>query len=394
MLTMLFVPLDPRGLQCSRIRATLRCALVVLSLGARAYALDTAATDAGTTDAASVTRAPISETDAADAGAAPAAEPALVVVDAATTAPVLREDAGVNKTDVAPEQSKPSTSEPNKTANQGSSDDDDDGQPLWTGTTRFASRFYEVGITAGMGGLLYAPDAGLVGMSGLSIQEHHGLLSKVGVALLVALGQSNSRYVGSTTTVEGNYIVRRDYYRSLTPEERAAQAAAVAAAINGEYTTTLTVYGRDFLGIGPGATQAAGAEFSLGVDFNTFDIGQLPSVLTIGFYAASLSAPASWKSPGSKVSEISYTNLGVVGRWHVPASRYADLFLEWDANVLQLFLAGDEARASGKLYTSPLKIGAYGHLTDRAYLRGQINMGGVGVGDGKIGAQLELGVRF
>jgi hypothetical protein len=411
------------------LRGILRASVVatIFVVRSQAYALDasvaTDATDAGRPDAnlgantltpraeasivdagAAGSRGPVdaraADAAAADAGAAALLPtlPALTQADAGPLPPASRDDAGSLSSAPSAAGSKPSGGEASVKPASNASDDGDDSTehdpPLWTGTTRFASRFYEVGVSFGIGGLLYAPGAASVGMSGLTIQEHHGLLSKVGVALLVALGQSNRRYVGSTTSVEGNYVVRRDYYRSLTPAEHAAQAAALSAAIDGEYTTTLTVYGRDFLGLGLGTTQASGAEFSLGVDFNTFDIGGLPSVLTVGFYAASLSAPASWKAPGSKVSELSYSNLGVVGRWHFPASRYADVFLEWDANVLQLFLGGDEERAKGNLYTSPLKLGAYGNLTDRAYVRGQVNIGGLGVSDGKVGAQLELGVRF
>lgn len=339
--------------------------------------------------------------EALDAGAPPASEgtdagsasplPALAEADAGVAAP---------PPPVAVPPPPPTVATPHKVQDRPKGDDDDDDgasdhdPPLWTGTTRFASRYYELGVTAGMGGLVHAPGAEAIGMSGLTVQEHHGLVSKVGVALLVALGQSNSRYVGSTTTVEGNYIVRRDYYRSLTPAERAAQAAALASAINGEYTTTLTVYSRNFLGVSPGSTQASGAEFSLGVDFNTFDIGALPSVLTLGFFAGSLSAPVTWKGPANPLKELTYTNVGMVGRWHFPATRYADLYLEWDANIIQLFIDAEAERLKGNIYTSPLKLGAYAHLTDRAYLKGQATFGGLGFSEGRFGVQAEIGVRF
>jgi hypothetical protein len=284
---------------------------------------------------------------------------------------------------------------------------DDDSEPLWTGTARLAGRYYEVGLQSGTGGLIFAEDAGAVGITGVRVFEHHGYLSKLFVAALVAMGQSNGRYVGSTYSTQGNYVVRTDYYRSLTSEERAANAAAVDAAISGEYSWELTYYTHGLFGYEPGDSRATGFDSSLGVDFALGNIGPLPVVLTVGGYGAYVKTNAVWKDRGattvgatgalepvSHPTELTYRGLGLFARLHVPVTRYADVYAEWDLNAFTLAGANAERRAAGEVNSSPLKLGGCLNLTDRAYVRAGIIFGGLGFSDGKVGTQLELGVRL
>ena len=284
--------------------------------------------------------------------------------------------------------------------------DDDTSEPLWTGTARLAGRYYEVGLQTGTGGLLFAEDAGTVGITGVRVFEHHGYLSKLFVAALVAMGQSNGRYVGSTYSTQGNYVVRTDYYRSLTSEERAANAAAVSAAISGEYSWELTYYTHGLFGYEPGESRATGFDSSLGVDFALGDIGPLPVVLTVGGYGAYMKTNAVWKpgattvgatgalEPVSHPTELTYRGAGIFARLHVPVTRLADVYAEWDLNAFSLAGANAERRAAGEVNSSPLKLGGCLNLTDRAYVRGGFIFGGLGFSDGKVGTQLELGVRL
>jgi hypothetical protein len=285
--------------------------------------------------------------------------------------------------------------------------DEDTSEPLWTGTARLAGRYYEVGLQAGTGGLIFAEDAGAVGITGVRVFEHHGYLSKLFVAALVAMGQSNGRYVGSTYSTQGNYVVRTDYYRSLTSEERAANAAAVDSAISGEYSWELTYYTNGLFGYEPGDSRATGFDSSLGVDFALGNIGPLPVVLTVGGYGAYVKTNAVWKDRGattpgatgalepvSHPTELTYRGLGLFARLHVPVTRFADVYAEWDLNAFSRAGANAERRAAGEVNSSPLKLGGCLNLTDRAYVRAGVIFGGLGFSDGKLGTQLELGVRL
>lgn len=274
--------------------------------------------------------------------------------------------------------------------------------PFWTGTARYAGRYYEAGVVAGpAGGLLFAGGAEPVGLTGIRVLEHHGYISKVFVAALMAMGQSDRHYEGSTYTDRGSYVVRTDYYRALTPAERAAQQQQIADAAHGQYTTEVVVYTRRLFGLedldlGKTKTQGSGFEASFGGDLVLGFLGPLPAILTIGAWGSYLSSPVQWQTQATnQPKELSYLGFGGVLRAHVPVTRFADVSAEWDLNVLSLWhLGAEEREKEGKLYQSPFKLGAYVHLTDRAYVQGKAILGGFGMSDGKLGGQAELGVRF
>lgn len=329
--------------------------------------------------ASAATPAPATGTVTAPAPAAATAAPATTTLPTATTAPAVAA-APLTKVETKVE-AKVTPEEPA-------------GEPLWTGTARFADRYYEVGITAGSGGLLFAKGAESVGLTGIRVYEHQGYISKAAVTIAVALGQRNSEYVGSTYHSDGRYTYRTDYYRPLTPQERAAQAQQLADAINGEYTTEFTYYSSNMFGLGG---TGAGFEMSLGGDLSLGTVGGLPAILTLGGYGAYITAPAVWqdKARTNAPSELSFTGFGMMARAHIPIHPMADALVEWDANLASLFDSGASKRETeGKLYGSPLKLGGYLHLTDRGYVKAQAVLGGFGFSDGKLGYQAELGVRF
>ena len=267
-------------------------------------------------------------------------------------------------------------------------------EPLWTGTARFADRYYELGVTAGRGGLLFAKGASTPGLTGIRVLEHHGYISKAAVTIAVALGQSNSRYAGSSYYSSGGYNYRVDYYRPLTGAERQAQAQALSDAISGEYTTEFTYYSSNIFGLGG---TGSGFEMLMGGDIPLGYIGKLPAVLTLGGYGAYISSPVTWddKTRKDAPSELSFTAFGLAARAHIPILPLADALVEWDMNIASLFDSGAKKRETeGQLYGSPLKVGGYFHLTDRGYIKAQAVLGGFGFSDGKLGYQAELGVRF
>lgn len=318
------------------------------------------------------------------------------------------ETAAATPKDTPPSAAK-STSSPSPSHKDHSSDER--GAPLWTGTARFADRYYETGVVAGpAGGLLFAGGAESVGLTGIRVLEHHGYISKILTTALVAMGQSDRHYEGSTYTDYGNYVVRTDYYRDLTPSERAAQQEQLAAAAAGQYTTEVIVYTPSLFGLNPGKTQGKGFEASMGGDVVLGFLGPLPAILTIGGWGAYLSSPVQWKTASSGQpaapngqsaasnslpKNLSYAGFGGLLRLHVPVTRFADVSAEWDLNILSLWHTGAEEREKeGNLYQSPFKLGAYVHFTDRAYVQGKAILGGFGLSDGKLGGQAELGIRF
>jgi hypothetical protein len=228
--------------------------------------------------------------------------------------------------------------------------------------------------------------------------EHHGYIARFFMGLLVALGQSNSRYVGSSYSTDGRYVYRTDYYRPLTAGERAAQAQALSDAVGGKYSAEFVYYAPNLLGLDPTGSRSRGFESSIGGDISLGSGGGgLPAILTIGGYGAYIQGAPELRTQASATpatttqrADVSYSNIGLMLRLHYPINKVVDVSAEWDANILSLF--GDKNLNSRT--TSPLKIGAYVNITDRVYLRGQGILGGFGVSGGKLGGQGELGFRF
>ncbi len=272
------------------------------------------------------------------------------------------------------------------------------GTPLFTGTARFADPYYEVGVVGGSGGLVYSAATKTPTLTGVRVFEHHGYIARAFMGLLVALGQSNSRYVGSSYSTDGRYVYRTDYYRPLTAGERAAQAQALSDAVGGKYSAEFVYYAPNLLGLDPTGSRSRGFESSIGGDISLgTGGGGLPAILTIGGYGAYIQGAPELRTQATTTpptttqrADVSYSNIGLMLRLHYPINKVVDVSAEWDANILSLF--GDKNLNSRT--TSPLKIGAYVNITDRVYLRGQGILGGFGVSGGKLGGQGELGFRF
>ena len=285
-------------------------------------------------------------------------------------------------------------------------------EPWVTGTARFADRFYEGGPFFGSGGMFALPGvASSVALGGVRVAENHGYISKVLVGTLVAMGQGNSAYVGSTYSKDaaGN-VWRTDYYRSLTPAEQEAQRQALHDAISAEYLMELNVYSAGIFGSrGEDHARARGFEFYLGGET---ELGErsgkdLPIILQIAFVGAFVRAPdtifKAGEGPGLESDplkatnlhreDVFYSNLGLMLRAHVPITAWLEAFVQADLNVLTLFdLSGKKLQEKGYAWTSPFRGGINLNATDRVYLRALGSLNGFGAHG--IGWQGEIGVRF
>ena len=284
-------------------------------------------------------------------------------------------------------------------------DDTEYDEPWVTGTARLADRFYEGGPFMGKGGMFAV--AGLasdVNLSGVRVLENHGYLSKFTIAMMMAMGQGNSRYVGSTyhTDSAGN-TWRTDYYRPLSHAEREANARAMQAAISSEYVFEMAVYSPSLSPVkrNEQTSFAKGFELYLGGETPIGDrTGALPTILQIAFVGSHVTTDAFIK-PGEAGTPATgpitpktlyYTNLGVMLRAMIPITTWLEGYVHWDINILTLFAKQKNFEEKGYVWTSPLRAGVNVNLTDRAYIRahGSLN----GLGGYAIGWASEIGVRF
>lgn len=281
-------------------------------------------------------------------------------------------------------------------------------EPLVTGTARFSDRFYELGAFVGAGGpLAVAGLAGLPTLAGVRVQENHGYISKFTIAFLMAMGQGNSRYVGSSysTDSRGN-VWRTDYYRPKSPAEREADRRAMTAAISAEYLMEMAVYGS--VAWGKNDTQygiAKGFELYLGGETSIGGPSDLPTILQIAFVGSYIRgdsvqfqpgqgrAVQNGSQPAALFHDLYYSNVGVMLRANVPFTRWFEAYVHWDLNFLTLFdLGGKKVAEKGWVWTSPLRGGLNLNVTDRAYIRAHGSLNGLSTKT--IGWAAEAGVRF
>lgn len=302
----------------------------------------------------------------------------------------------------------PSSAPPSMTAPPAAKQEYD--EPLVTGTARFSDRFYELGLFVGAGGpLAVAGLAGMPTLAGVRVQENHGYISKFTIAFLLAMGQGNSRYVGSSysTDSKGN-VWRTDYYRPKSAAEREADRRAMSAAISAEYLMEMAVYGS--VPWGKNDTQyglAKGFELYLGGEVPIGGPSDLPTILQIAFACAYVRGDTVQFKPGQGRAaptdgggnapgvfhDLYYSNIGLMLRANIPFTRWAEAYVHWDLNFLTLFdLSGKKVAEKGYVWTSPLRAGLNFNVTDRAYLRAHGSLNGLSTQT--LGWAGEVGVRF
>ncbi|MDX2056044.1 MAG: hypothetical protein SFV15_26820 [Polyangiaceae bacterium] len=395
---------------------TRRRALVALALAglvhsgkalAQASAVGEAAGASGTSGDPTSPGAPApGATDAApapagtDSSAAPVVPaPSAPEPSAATAAPAPEAAAPVKAKEPTPPATPPASADSDKS----------DSKPLTTGTVRLLEHFYEGGIGYGFNGPLAAEGMdGSIGLTSVRVAENYGNLARLTVGMLVAMGQSDSAYVGSTY----GYNYRIDYYRPLTDAERAAQAEQLSDALSGNYVMDLAVYTSGLFGAHSGKAKGKGFEFYLGGMTDLGTVNDLPAVLQItGGMSYLLAHGVPFKAgegPNSDAAQaqgmmgvpasihhetVSYMNFGVMLRAIVPINRYLEGMAQWDANILSLFdTGGKRLKSDGQLWTSPLRVGASVNATDRIFLRGNVSLNGFG--SYGFGSYADAGVRF
>jgi hypothetical protein len=226
-------------------------------------------------------------------------------------------------------------------------------------------------------------------MTGLRFYEHHGLLTKFTLGLITALATSSDKVVDSRETkTVGNTRVEITRYHYKTPEEREADRQAVAGAMNGEYVTELQLYTDGLLGAGSGqAERIRGGDFYLGGMWTGPFVGAYPSIIDVAFvYSHNRAANVLFKD--GQRADVTYDNLGVMLRYQLPLSSFAELLFQADVNIYGLLRQKEQNLVRG----TPLRVGAYLNLTDRLYARPMLSYTtGTSGGPGKL---VEVGVRF
>jgi len=237
--------------------------------------------------------------------------------------------------------------------------------------------YYEVApfYQAGGGGF---GDSG-VHLTGIHIYERNGFFGKVVwtalVATLMALGATDSEYLGST--YGPGYQI--DYYRMKSDEELAADAAerdaVVDASAENDYQTDLRLY-----------IPQDGISSARGYSFETYPfswtVGDTSFDLGLAFSHITLPCPRDIGS-GKCRTETFAMPLRVT----IELGQIAMLEAQLELNFLGL--GSDEQRTK---YPHNVRIGATLNATQRMFVRGNLVIPSFDFGD--IGLQLEAGVRF
>lgn len=280
---------------------------------------------------------------------------------------------------------------------------------LFRGTTLLGGSYYQGGFAYGSGGLIHHPGVAPVSLTGLRFQERHGAVSYGIVAILGAMAivnsavQSNStqqvfetkEYVNGREQVTSRTTVTTTTYTVVKTQEQVnEELRQLEEGLSGGAWLDLTVYSSAHLGLQRGTPGGGGFDAAIGLDAVLGYLGSDPIVLDLGFQFASISSPA---PAGLDTKEFTYASVGAIGRLYVPVTRFFTITAEFILNFLSLeyLIDGFAAlEAQGRNVTSPIKLGVQTSLTDYVYLRAQGTLGGLGFTDGKLGFQLEAGVRL
>jgi hypothetical protein len=280
---------------------------------------------------------------------------------------------------------------------------------LIRGTTLLGGSWYQAGFAYGGGGLIHRPGVPAVPLTGLHFHERHGVVSFGLTSLLAIIGTALSAWDikqqvevyevkgylnGREQVLERTTTTTTTYTQTKSDEQVAQEIRHLQDGLSGGTWLDLTVYADDLFGIKRGAPGGSGFDAALGLDAVLGHLGSNPVVLDLGFQVASVSAAA---PPGLEAKQLTYASVGFLGRLYVPVTRFLTLTAEFILNFfsLEYLLEGfEEVERTGRNVSSPLKLGVQTSLTDYVYLRAQGTLGGFGFTEGKLGFQLETGVRL
>lgn len=253
---------------------------------------------------------------------------------------------------------------------------------------------YEVSFVAGAGGLVHAPGAGVIPLTGLSFRENNGVLSlALGALFGPALSKLRPVDLSNGPRAAPDGSSERAQHAS---DGKAPARLGVRDGLAGVTFFELSVYADGFLGWNRGATGASGYELAVGAHGELFAVNGLPFIVEAGFELANVRVPA---PTGSGVGGpfLYWASGGLLVRGVLPVTRFLTVSLEWILNALSIeYLLESDAQllAEGRVVSSPLKLTAELHLTDHAFVRAQGLLGGLGVTGGRLGGLLTLGVRL
>ena len=293
----------------------------------------------------------------------------------------------------------------------------------WFNGTRLlgAGLYYQGSYVHGLGGLVRADGVAPFQLNGVRIVERHGfistLLMKAATGLLAVFGIMGSAMANSSIVHDGyftdggrTFVVEHTYV--VTTADQRAQFASDAASLTqmvddvgpGQVASTddfgaglwadFTVYDPRLAVLNRAAAGGTGYELSFGGDFKLGELFSLPVVLDVGLAMASIRAPRVDGSIDHKT--YLYDCFGVVGRLHVPLSRFVTFSAEWTLNfwALNYLIAPEDLAKNGTVVSMPLKANLELHATDRFFARGSVILGGLGFNDGKLGFGVDVGVRL
>ncbi len=292
----------------------------------------------------------------------------------------------------------------------------------WFNGTRLlgAGLYYQGSYVYGLGGTVRADGVAPFQMNGVRLVERHGFIStflvKAVTSIFAVLGTAvsavnNSSIMyggyytdgGRTFVVVDTYVVTNAAQRQQFDSDVTSMQNMVASVGPGQVEATddfggglwadFTVYDPRLALFNATARGGTGYELSFGGDFKLGSLFSLPVVLDVGLAMASITAP---RVDGSSLKTYLYDCFGVMGRLHVPLSRFVTASVEWILNFYALgyLTAPEQLAAAGRVVSMPLKANVELHLTDRFFARGSVVLSGIGITDGKLGFGADFGVRL
>ncbi|MBL8936041.1 MAG: hypothetical protein JNM69_15900 [Archangium sp.] len=277
---------------------------------------------------------------------------------------------------------------------------------------------YEVGLMLGQGGLLFADGVAPIPLNGVVLRERNGILSYL---LTVLAGQALSSWAIASSAVEVKNVrtssstdirynadgsrtavttttttadVRQLKSQEQVDRETEASNRSISGGFVGHTFGDLAIYA-EVPALSGGRPAGAGYEFTFGGHGELFELMHLPVVLDVGVHLANVRVKRP-NAPGIGGPFLYHSAGGLLGRLHVPVTRFAAVSVEWVLNFLSIgyLLDPEGLLADGSRPLSPLRFTLDVFATDFVFLRGEATFGMLGVSDGRLGVSLTAGVRL
>ena len=246
----------------------------------------------------------------------------------------------------------------------------------------------EVSPTYAVNSFYHPGGPGSFPLTGFRIQERNGLAGKTVatsfVAIIMAMGQSDKRYTGSTYHYGPGYTYKVDWYQYKSPEEMQAQKEAYNEAVDGTFKNYYQ-FDLQFFVKSP-YSDFEGVLLTLYPWSWSFGSGGR-WIFEFGFQGGMIWGTA---DKGGQPHEYRYSSMGMPFRLIVPiVGQWLLLDNTWSWNWLWMFYGyASEFKSRCAPFTSNLTL-SFG---ERLFLRGGVTLSHFS-SDG-LGYQAELGFRF